>query len=410
MEKITVRGFTDPVKIEAEAKAIERATQHTEQVLSEYARRSETFGGRYVCADSFKELMPGFAQSRESRSALNGAVHNAAAVLSSEQFRRLVNKGPEPDRDTVVFVTGIPGAGKSSTVAGAVQGSAAIVFEGQMSRPEPAMQKIEQALEKGFRVEVVAVHVAPEVALDRTHSRFLDPDNGRGASLNVMADIQGNLPAGLRQISERFRERVQLTVLDNNPGQRKTHDGWESISELEKEGNHDDIRSRLTAALESGYREGRYSTDFYAQAAGREPPSLEAGTGSQDGRIRQSHGDRYRIPEENSKHDALNKERAQAFRQETPEKALQKFPELAPALKIIDTAARYFETKMPGDANAQRQALAQVRQHVQTKLDQGEIQDFRRSDQVQEQRQPPRGERAPPRDARTPAPDMEHER
>jgi len=163
MEKIASRNFSDPVKIEAEANAIERATQHTEQVLSEYANRPETFGGRYVCADSFKELMPGFAQSRESRSALNGAVHNAAAVLSSEQFRRLVDKGLEPGRDAVVFVTGIPGAGKSSTVAGAVQGSAAVIFEGQMSRPEPAIMKIEQALKKGFKVEVVAVHVTPEV-------------------------------------------------------------------------------------------------------------------------------------------------------------------------------------------------------------------------------------------------------
>jgi len=411
MSQITLRGFTDLVKIEAEAKAIERATQHTEQVLTEYANRPETFGGRYVCADSFKELMPGFAQSRESRSALNGAVHNAAAVLAAEQFRRLVSKGSMPGRDTVVFVTGIPGAGKSSTVAGALQSSAAVIFEGQMSRPEPAMMKIEQALEKGFKVEIVAVHVAPEVALDRTHSRFLDPNNGRGASLNVMADIQGNLPAGLRQISERFRERVQLTVLDNNPGQRKTYDGWENIRELEKEGSHEDIRSRLTAALESGYREGRYSADFYTQAAGHQPPSLEAGIGSQDGRIRQPHGDRPRIPQANSKHDALNKERAQAFRQETPEKAVQKFPELAPALKVMDEAARYFEAKMPGNIHAQRQALAQVRQHVQAKLDQGETQDFRQSEQTRQPREPARDtRRTAQRGGCDPAPDAELER
>jgi hypothetical protein len=151
MEPIHTRGFTDPAKIETEARAIERATKHTDAVLAEYAARPDTFGGRYVCADTFKELMPGFAQSPESRNALNGAVHNAAAVLSSEQFHRAVERGPQPGRDTVVFVTGIPGAGKSSSVATAVAGTAAVVFEGQMSRPEPAMQKIEHALEKGFK-------------------------------------------------------------------------------------------------------------------------------------------------------------------------------------------------------------------------------------------------------------------
>jgi len=101
---------------------------------------------------------------------------------------------------------------------------------------------------------------------------------------------------------------------------------------------------------------------------------------------------------------------AEIFRQEPPEKAAQQFPELAPALHVMKQAAQHFETQMPGNAEAQRQALAQVRQHVQSKLDQGETQDFRRSDQVQEQRQPTRGERATPRDARPPEPDMGHER
>ena len=312
MESITTRGFTDPVRIEAEARAIERATKQTDQVLSEYAARPDTFGGRYVCADSFKELMPGFAQSRESRSALNGAVHNAAAVLSSEQFRRLVDAGPAPDRDTVVFVTGIPGAGKSSTVATAVQGAAAIVFEGQLSRPEPTMQKIEQALDKGFKVGIVAVHVAPEVALERTNYRYLDPNNGRGASLNVMADIQGNLPTGLRKVNERFGDRVGLEVLDNNPGQQSSHEGWQQVSFLEKEGNRDEIFARLSTALDAGYREGKYSAGFYTQAAGREPPSLVVGTRSQDGGSQQAHGDRPGVSEVRSEHHSLKDELTEA--------------------------------------------------------------------------------------------------
>jgi len=372
MEKISLRGFTDPVKIEVEAKAIERATQHTEQVLNEYALRPDTFGGRYVCADSFKELMPGFAQSRESRSALNGAVHNAAAVLSSEQFRRIVDQGPTSDRDTVVFVTGIPGAGKSSSVVSSIQNSAAVVFEGQMSRPDPVIQKIDQALQKGFKVEIVAVHVAPEVALERTNARYLDPANGRGASLNVMADIQGNLPAGLRQINERFRDRVQLTVLDNNPGQQKTYDGWNSIRELEKEGNRDDIYEKLTRALDRGYRESRYSTGFYVQAAGREPPGMEAGTGPQDGRGIQTYGDRPGVPETDPKHDALNAEKAQTFRRETPEKALQQHPELAPAYGFV----RACEAKVEADGlnEAQRTVvMARVRENVAQRIERGDV-------------------------------------
>jgi hypothetical protein len=286
MEPINTRGFTDPAKIGAQARAIERATKHTNEVLAEYAARSDTFGGRYVCADTFKELMPGFAQSPQSRNALNGAVHNSAAVLSSEQFRRMVDRGPQPGRDTVVFVTGIPGAGKSSTVATSMSKSAAVVFEGQLSRPEPAMQKIDHALQKGFKIDIVAVHIAPEVALERTNYRYNDPNNGRGASLAVMSDIQGNLPAGLRQIQERYGKNVGLRVLDNNPGQQIFHNGWGAISVLEKEGNREHIHRRLATALDAGYDDGRYSEGFYTQAAGRAPQrarSLVGRAGQEDG-------------------------------------------------------------------------------------------------------------------------------
>jgi hypothetical protein len=313
MEQIIKLNLTDPAKIEAETAAIELATQHTDKVLADYAARPDTFGGRYVCADSFKEFMPGYARSRESRNALNGAIHNASAVLSSEQFRRIVDRGPKLGRDVVVFVTGIPGAGKSSTIAAAVAGSAAVVFEGQMSRPEPAMKKIERALQKGFKVEIVVVHVAPEVALERTNNRYLDPKNGRGASITVMSEIQGNLPAGLRQIQERYARDVGLTIIDNNPRRQTTHEGWGAVPVIEKEGHREHIQERLAAALEAGYRDGRYSDGFYAQATGRLPTQgLAAGAGRENGRGQQEDGNRPEVSRGNSKYDALTRARSSA--------------------------------------------------------------------------------------------------
>ncbi|MFM7294635.1 MAG: hypothetical protein ACKO1K_07480 [Burkholderiales bacterium] len=186
------------------------------------------------------------------------------------------------------------------------------MFEGQLSRPEPTMQKIEQALDNGFKVEIVAVHIAPEVALDRTNSRYLDPNNGRGASLNVMADIQGNLPAGLLQINERFGDRVGLEVLDNNPGKQASHEGWQNVSFLQKEGNRNEIFARLSAALDAGYRERKYTAGFYTQAAGREPHSLEAGTRAQDGGSQQTHGDRPGVSEVRPEHHSLKDELTEA--------------------------------------------------------------------------------------------------
>jgi hypothetical protein len=314
METVTRRGFVDPGKIAAEEAAINVAQKHTDAALKAYAERSDTFEGRYVSADTFKELMPGFADSPQSRSEMNGAVHNAAAVLASEQFGRLVEQGPQPEKNHVVFVTGIPGAGKSSSVAGAFGDSAAIVYEGQLSRPEPGIQKIQLALDAGFNVGIVAVHVPPEVALQRTHNRFSDPNNGRGASIAVMSDIQGNLPDGLRQIQQRFGDRVELQIFDNTPGQLSRHDGWQAINVLEKEGNREHISHRLQAALEQGYRSGQYSADFYRQAAGQQPEAQLARQASGPGdREQQTDGDRSSLPARNSEPLSLTGSGSQAL-------------------------------------------------------------------------------------------------
>lgn len=102
METILARAFADPELQVAQALAMERATRHTQEVLRHYAARSDTFGGRYVCADTMKELLPGYAQSPASRRALHDAVHNSAAVLAAEQFQRLVARGATSESNVAV--------------------------------------------------------------------------------------------------------------------------------------------------------------------------------------------------------------------------------------------------------------------------------------------------------------------
>lgn len=298
MEQITLRTFEDLELRRVQDAAVSLAQKSTDAVLAGYAARPDTFQGRYICADTMKEQMPRFAESPESRSRFNGAVHNSAAVLSSEQFTRLVQRGPQAGQDNVIFITGIPGAGKSSTVhQQGMRPDVAIIFEGQMSRPEPSMAKIEQALNAGFKVGVVAVHTPPEVALQRTNFRFNDPTNGRGASLAVMSEIQGNLPAGLAAIRARFGEQIGLLIVDNGHERSRLHEGWQHVKLLEREGTHEHIRNRLQAALDQGHAEGRYSAAFYAQAAGREPsPGLAQGMGTGRGGGPEPDADRRGLP------------------------------------------------------------------------------------------------------------------
>jgi len=233
----------------------------------------DTFGGRYVCSDSFKETFPQYAASPDSRDRYNTPVHNAAAVLASEQYSRALLDGSDPARDTVLFLTGIPGAGKTSCVVKSnFPPDCRVLFEGQLNRPETSYPKIDQALKAGLKVDIVAVHLPPELALERTLQRY--DHRGRGASLTAMADIQGGLPDGLRQLRHRYGDVLSLTIIDNIPGHPRKLNGWEHIPHLEKEGNRDRIAQRLETELEARRAQGRVSEGGYRHARGIAPPPL----------------------------------------------------------------------------------------------------------------------------------------
>jgi signal recognition particle GTPase len=75
-----------------------------------------SFQGRYVNSDLMKEMFPEYNASRDHRNKYNLPVHNAAAVLASAQFRASIADDSVPERTNVVFLTGVPGAGKTTAV------------------------------------------------------------------------------------------------------------------------------------------------------------------------------------------------------------------------------------------------------------------------------------------------------
>ena len=201
---------------------------------------------------------------------LNAPSHNAAAVLASEQFRRILAEPAEPGRDRVVLLTGIPGAGKTSSVLenGVLPRHTHAVYEGQLATPDVAIAKVKQVLDAGLTPVIMVAHTTPERALENTLTRF--SEIGRGASIGVMATIQGGLPAGLSAVRERYGDAVELRVMDRrNFADPKVLSGWDNLPILESEGNHERIKQRLTQHLEQ--QRGHLSESAYRQAAGLAP-------------------------------------------------------------------------------------------------------------------------------------------
>ena len=174
MEPIIRKQFDQPDRQAVQDAVIEAVQADPERFLRAYIADKRSYGGRYISADLFKETFVQFNESKESRNRYNAPVHNAAAVLAAEQYRRVVVDNSEPQRDRVVFLTGIPGAGKTTSVLRDRQfpDNCRAVFEGQLSRPAPTIAKIQQVLDAGLKPRIMAVHALPEKALENTLQRF----------------------------------------------------------------------------------------------------------------------------------------------------------------------------------------------------------------------------------------------
>jgi hypothetical protein len=178
----------------------------------------------------------------------------------------------------VVFLTGTPGAGKTSQVLANAQLDASIrmVFEGQMSNPVTSIEKLQQVIDAGLKPVIHVVHGLPENALDNTLKRYSEV--GRGASIGVMASIQGQLPDSLEQIKRQYGDAVQLIVTDVRDRNHPQHGlGWKNIDLLRSEGVHDHIKQRLSAALEQSREAGVIRAEAYWQAAGLTPLDRDIG-------------------------------------------------------------------------------------------------------------------------------------
>ncbi len=286
LESIRRRPYPEADRNEAQERIARAIEDDAEPFFARYHALAQSFDGRYVCSDLFKETFPEFSASNEARGRYNNPLHNSAAVLASEQFRRRVQDASRPEQDTVIFLTGVPGAGKTTAILSEsdLEANVRMVYEGQLARPESVLPKIEQVLDAGLQPVIVAVHTPAEVALLNTLRRH--ERHGRGASIEAMASIQGELPQGLAAIYERFGDRVEFQLFDRREGlgatQQKT--GWGQLSELQSEGTYEHIKARLHAALDQHEAAGQFRVDAIAQARGLAAPlARDQGLAAPDG-------------------------------------------------------------------------------------------------------------------------------
>ena len=272
IETIIRRNFNQPDRKEVQESVAKSVEADPEHFIKKYIQDRRSFGGRYVAADLFKETFDQYCQSKESRNRYNVPVHNSAAVLSAEMFRRRLADNTFVEQDMAVFLTGIPGSGKTSSVlAGGILECYRVIFEGQLSNPQTTREKLQQALDAGLKPLIIVAHTTPENALANTIKRFYE--EGRGASINIMSQIQSGLPDSLAEVRQHFGDIIALQVYDyRDRKQPGILTGWDNLEILKSEGNHEQINQRLRYALEQN--RATISDECYRQASGAAPGEL----------------------------------------------------------------------------------------------------------------------------------------
>ena len=100
-----------------------------------------------------------------------------------------------------------------------------------------------------------------------------------------MASIQGGLPQGLAAIQERFGDAADFRLFDRRGGmdQLSERRGWEHLSALESEGTYEQLKLRLTQALDRHEAAGAFGPDTIRQARGLAPLARDRGVHPPDG-------------------------------------------------------------------------------------------------------------------------------
>ena len=304
MPQVFRNHYPEPDRMAAQEHIAHAVETDPDSFLAAYRALPQSHDGRYICSDLVKETFPEFAASPEGRARYNNPLHNSAAALAAEQLQRQINDPSHPERDTVIFLTGIPGAGKTSAVTHGqeLEPNICAVFEGQLANADQAIQKIQAVLDAGLKPAILVVHAKAEFALKNTLDRF--EQEGRGASIHAMATIQSKLPDGLTAIRDTFGDKVRFDIFDRTAGFQNAiqHQGWDKLKLVSQEGSYVDIRERLTTELNRQRNAGNITHNAYLQANGKLPESWSRQADLQDAaraeptapQVNQSHPGRRR--------------------------------------------------------------------------------------------------------------------
>ncbi len=241
-----------------QARAIRAVEADPEGLVQRYAARF----GKVVGADHAKTLLGEDYGDPESRTRHTQAVHQPSSALAHHIFETRMQAAQSGD--LMLMLSGGPGSGKTTSLQRTPElvDAAHTIYDSNLTRRDGATRDIETALEADLEVGIAHVLRDPVVAfrdgvLPRAETQ------GRIVTIDQHVRNHGQARETFRALQAQYadNDRVGFTVIDNR-GSEPEIVGVDVLTH--EEYNEDDVRRRITHALEDAHAAGRISDAVYA--------------------------------------------------------------------------------------------------------------------------------------------------
>ena len=172
----------------------------------------------YCNMDLAREMYAPYAQEKEARNVLETATPAPAGYLALNLAWNLwLRKGPSASRQDVLFMSGAMASGKTTAIGLALPGdrdAASLILDSVLGNEKAAADRIQEALDAGFAVNLVHVFRPYDLALDGVIGRI--NKEGRAVGLAQIPLAHYNAQLVFLKLADRFAGhpgfRAQLVI------------------------------------------------------------------------------------------------------------------------------------------------------------------------------------------------------
>lgn len=243
------------------ARINQRTRENISKLVAEYKQLPDTAGGRFVSSDSAKALFPEYENGKNTR-----LVHPASAAVARQVFEQAVSEPAKDGMNKVTFVTGIPGAGKS-TAYSKLAPDVKAAYEINLASLNNSKGLIDAAIAGGYKPRVMYVHSTPEQAVTNMVNRAREIR--RAVPLSNMSAMYERLPKSLEELHAHYGDGLEIRVLDNSDLTKPTlHKGIEAIRSRAYNGKEGGSLERFQRQLEAEHAKRPISADTHQEILG----------------------------------------------------------------------------------------------------------------------------------------------